>query len=178
MHGTGVLERAQLHQEGTLANRGALDPALHRLPAGVGFDDDIDPLDADELRRIPGFIPEAGSRNAQRRNVVEPERVAVGLALDEHHVLRRSEPPQAVESWLVALAPGEAPIAIAVLVQAEPDAHRNLVAFTAEVRNPQRRAPEIADLGHVEGAQERFRQLFARRVALHRCTVAVLIGGY
>jgi len=69
------------------------------------------------------------------------------------------------------------PIPVAVLVQEQPDARRNLVARAVEIRDAQRRAVEVADPGEAEGPTEKPGQPFSPGLGGEVCPGCCLAGG-
>ena len=66
----------------------AREPFLDCCTTRIGLDDDVDHLDGVQVRRVALLPPIRRTRQSQGRNVMEPECVAVGFALDQHPVAR------------------------------------------------------------------------------------------
>ena len=104
----------------------------------VGLDNDVDGADAIERRGIARVVPVVRAGNAERRDVVEPQRLGAALALNEDDIAKVTGLPEArqpVQAELGALLPSE--LVVAVDGDAEPD--RLLVAVLIDVRHADRR---------------------------------------
>src|SRR4029453_4859396 len=106
---------------------GTLHPGEHGLAAAVWLDDDEDLRNVEE---IPGPVlsPRGRTRNAKGWKPVEPQRLGVPLAFDDHDVaggLRLLEPPQPVRDGPGVLAPPEAVVALVRSLEYEPKSRRN-----------------------------------------------------
>ena len=94
----------QADQLRPVSDRGARQPLPNGIATAIRLDDDVDRLDPVQVPSITLFAPIGGTGYAERRNPVEPERVAVGLPFDQNHLasfLRLGETVKAVEAGFV-----------------------------------------------------------------------------
>src|SRR5829696_4203465 len=99
-----------------------------------------------ERRRITRVFPGACSGNAQRRLMVAPQGVAIGLSFDERDMLARScliEPIEAVWDRLGSRFPTKAIISALAFFHPEPVAHGHLSAVFVVVGYANASVPPI-----------------------------------
>ena len=103
------------------------EPVEDGLAALVGFDHDVRGADPLEFGRVAIVLPVVRAGDAERGDLVVPERLCAGLALDEDHVPEFSGLPktgQPVQAQLRAFLPPE----LVVAVERDAEADRLLVA--------------------------------------------------
>ncbi len=173
-----VLCPVELHAVELFAERGGDQPLPEGLAAPVRLDDRIHPLDAFEVLG-PLVAPGARAGEAEGREAVVPEGVAVALALDEEDVARGAHPfqaPEAVEGRFGALAPAETVIAAGGLLQGEAEADRGLRAVLVEVRDPHGASAHVVRVGEAVVLEEPGGQALGVGVGGERAGVRAIPG--
>src|SRR3712207_4760982 len=104
------------------------------------------------MLRVSIFAPVSGTRNPKRWDTVVPERLNVGLALNEDDVPRLprlSYAVQPIQLGLGARLPAEA-----VTLKRNPEPNRKQFAAGPEIRNANGWCSVVCDLGEAVASQE------------------------
>ena len=151
-----------------------LEPVEHRLAALVGLDHDVDRADPLELRGVAVVLPVVRAGDAERGDLVVPERLGAALALDEDDVAELAGLPQArqpVQAELRALLPAE----LVLAVDRDAEADRLLVAVAIDVRHAHGRRVDVLRIRETERAEEVDREALGLGVRLERARTQPLL---
>ena len=88
-----------------MPDSGTRQPFPHGIAAAIRLEDDVDRLDPIQVPSITLFAPVGGTRDAERRNLMEPKRVAVRFAFDQNHVPRFMRLVEAVKAIQARFGP-------------------------------------------------------------------------
>ena len=88
-----------------MPDSGTRQPFSHGIATAIRLDNDVDRLDPVQVPGITLFAPVGGTRDAERRNLVEPKGVAVRFAFDQNHVPRFMRVVEAVKAIQARFGP-------------------------------------------------------------------------
>jgi hypothetical protein len=112
----GVFVAVKAYEVGALPDARPAQPTQDSFAAAIRLHHHVDSGDVGEVWSVAFFPPGRGARYTKSGDVVEPERMTVALALDEHYVARLvslGQPRETVERRLRSGAPAKAVVVTA-----------------------------------------------------------------